>query len=165
MKLIKVLIPFACVLVSACSSWGNKDFECNAPVNTTCQSSRDIYEQTNGGGTVFNKAGARNNQQYNSRDGKKAQPLPPKKIKDPVVDTFVAPQLPDSPVPVLTPAVVMRVKVYSYEDQTSGALYAPGFVFVEVQPRHWTIGKPESDVPYGRHASPLEADTSNRKLP
>lgn len=163
MKRNNLILALVVLALSACSSYGKKEFECNAPLGSTCMSAREIYNNTNGGQQIFSKG--QQQEKSNSRDGKKSALSPPKKIKDSVVDTFVAPQLPDSPIPILTPPVVMRVKVYSYEDASSGVLYAPGFAFVEVTPRRWTVGKPQSDVPNGKHSTPLEADTSSKKQP
>lgn len=163
MKIINaIFIVVSSIAIVSCSSYGKKDFSCNAPVGSKCQSVKEIYEQTNGGQGVFNRDQG-SNTKVSSRDGKKGQPKPPKKVKDSVVDTFVAPQLPDSPVPILTPAVVMRVKVYSYEDASTGVLYTPGFIFSEIIPRRWTIGKAEGDVSNGRHLTPLKADPSSDK--
>lgn len=55
---------------------------------------------------------------------------------DEVIDNYVTPALPDSPVPIRTPAQVMRIWVAPYVD-TSGDLIAPGFVYTEVEPRRW----------------------------
>ena len=38
----------------------------------------------------------------------------------------------------------MRIWIASWEDAASGALMAPGYVYTEIEPRRWVIGKPES---------------------
>jgi len=47
----------------------------------------------------------------------------------------------DDPLPLRTPAQVLRIWVAPFEDDT-GNLHAPGYVFAEVVPRRWQLGQP-----------------------
>lgn len=62
---------------------------------------------------------------------------------DEVINNYVAPRLPMDPVPIRTPAQVMRIWVAPYVD-TNGDLVAPGFVYTEIEPRRWIY--PDSSV-------------------
>lgn len=55
---------------------------------------------------------------------------------DEVINNYVAPRLPSEPVPIRTPAQIMRIWVAPYVD-TNGDLVAPGFVYTEIEPRRW----------------------------
>lgn len=55
-----------------------------------------------------------------------------------VVSTFVTPRLPDPPVPVRTPAQVMRVWIAPWED-TDGDLVVTGYVYTEIRPRRSVV--------------------------
>lgn len=55
---------------------------------------------------------------------------------DEVINNFVTPNLPTKPVPIRTPAQIMRVWIAPYEAE-NGNLQAPGYVYTEVEPRRW----------------------------
>ena len=57
---------------------------------------------------------------------------------DIIVQNFVTPKLPYSPVPVRTPSMVMRIWIASYTD-LNGDLNAPGYVYTEIEPRKWIM--------------------------
>ena len=74
---------------------------------------------------------------------------------DEVINNYVAPRLPSDPVPVRTPAQVMRIWVAPYVD-TNGDLVAPGFVYTEIEPRRWIY--PDDDrAGNPRMVAPLQA--------
>src|SRR5699024_4252606 len=66
--------------------------------------------------------------------------------RDPVIDNYVAPHLPDQPIPIRTPAEVMRIWVAPWED-TNGDLIVSGYIYTEIEPRRWVIGEriPQSE--------------------
>ncbi len=164
MKII-ILLSLS-VLISGCSTFGSNDFACSAPKGATCMSTRDIYAATNSGQVPSHNVNLEESDS-STRDAKSiennSENSPATRVTDPVIDTFVAPRLPDSPVPVRTPAIVMRIKVYSYEDSKTGVLYTPGYIFSEIEPRRWTIGKQEaSSSQNGRLLKPLSADPQSK---
>lgn len=125
----KILIVLAVLSVSGCASFGNKNYGCNGlPEGTKCESTRNIYEQTHGGGT-----------KVNNKNGDSEEIV---EYRDTVIDTFVTPNLPDRPIPVRTPAQVMRIWINTYEDENN-ALITTGKVHVDIEPRKWVIGKPD----------------------
>ncbi len=74
---------------------------------------------------------------------------------DEIINNYVAPRLPSEPVPVRTPAQIMRIWVAPFVD-TNGDLVAPGFVYTEIEPRRWIY---PSDETWGNHRmfAPLQA--------
>lgn len=73
---------------------------------------------------------------------------------DEVINNYVTPALPDQPVPIRTPAQIMRIWIAPYVD-TMGDLIAPGFVYTEVEPRRWIYPEDE-DRSYGKNFQPLK---------
>lgn len=71
---------------------------------------------------------------------------------DEITQNFVTPRLPYAPVPVRTPAMVMRIWVASYED-VNGDLIAPGYVYTEIEPRRWVTERGNVNKP--SHFTPL----------
>lgn len=124
-------------LLSGCASFGKQEYSCSGiPEGVRCKATRDIYEDSMGGNLELAK-----DSENKDNDGKVVTTA---SVSDPVIDTFVAPNLPDRPIPVRTPAKVMRIWVSAWEDTESGALIAPGYIYTEIQPRRWVIGKTES---------------------
>ena len=74
---------------------------------------------------------------------------------DEIINNYVAPRLPSEPVPVRTPAQIMRIWIAPFVD-TNGDLVAPGFVYTEIEPRRWIY---PSDETWGNHRmfAPLQA--------
>ncbi|MBX2808175.1 MAG: type IV conjugative transfer system lipoprotein TraV [Cellvibrionaceae bacterium] len=144
---MKMLLPLALVFLSACSAYGHKEYSCNGlPEGIRCTASRDLYEMTQGGEVATTAAVV-----ADKRVDSKTQTTPAThhqsvstRVTDPVLDTFVTPRLPDRPVPIRTPAQVMRIWVATWEDEKTGALIVPGYIYTEIEPRRWVIGKPES---------------------
>ncbi len=80
---------------------------------------------------------------------------------DEVINNYVTPALPTDPVPIRTPAQIMRIWVAPYVD-TNGDLVAPGIVYTEIEPRRW-IYPDDSNGPNGinsRTFTPLQATGS-----
>ncbi len=168
------------IISSGCASIGEKEYGCEGiPVGVTCMSSRDIFDNSNAGETptrivkndVDNSSSSNLENEHDldytyhaDKPSKKiSQVKTIRRITDPVLDTFVTPNIPDRPIPVRTPAQVMRIWVSTWEDQKSGALMAPGYVYTEIEPRRWVIGKPESAAKQqGRTFNPLGSPNKSR---
>jgi len=151
------------LLLSGCASWGHPDYGCSGlPDGITCIGTRDLYDATNGGEVPSTNSGKQPDNRAEQEDQDDVHPAHPAETAqppatDPVIDTFVTPYLPDRPVPVRTPARVMRIWVSTWEDVKSGALIAPGYIYTEIEPRKWVIGHPERAAnAYGRIFKPLE---------
>lgn len=154
------------VLLSGCASYGSNKYGCKGlPEGVRCTPTRDLYEATHAGEQPTSvHSSQEKNQSSNSKKSKKqnSAQVSAEPITDPVIDTFVTPNLPDRPVPIRTPARVMRIWVASWEDTDTGALIAPGYIYTEIEPRRWVIGKPESAASQqNRIFKPLEQSSSN----
>ncbi len=82
------------------------------------------------------------------------------RLADEIIGSYVSPALPDHPVPIRTPAQVMRIWVGPYVD-TMGDLIAPGFVYTEVEARRWIYPGSEGAAG-GRMFTPLAGSTGAR---
>lgn len=120
--------------VSGCSglSIGKSDFKCEGLGGVDeCQSTRLVYEATHQGRLPSDSASEK----------KTDSDKPALGGEDPndVVNNFVAPRLPDQPVPIRTPANVMRVWIAPWEDK-KGDLVVSGYLYTEIEPRRWVVG-------------------------
>ena len=161
---------------SGCASIGAEDYGCSGiPDGVTCMSTRDVFDSSNSGSTPVRVVKSDENYDRDSRDSNddeeasseknNSQEVNSERVSDPVVDTFVTPRIPDKPIPIRTPAQVMRIWVATWEDKNSGALMAPGYVYTEVEPRKWVIGKTESAAQQqGRTFKPLDKSSSLKPL-
>ncbi len=75
---------------------------------------------------------------------------------DEVINNYVTPALPTDPVPIRTPAQIMRIWVGPYVD-TNGDLVAPGIVYTEIEPRRWIYPDDSNASGHSRSFSPLQA--------
>lgn len=156
MKYALVTTAASVLMLGGCAI-GSGDYGCKGmPSGVQCISTRQAYQATNGGASSIKSNIAEGNQSTSSRDPDSSPKVEPPQT-DVVVDTFVTPQLPDKPIPIRTPAQVMRIKVFTWEDSKTGALITPGYIYSEIEPRRWVIGKPETVAQQqGRLFKPLE---------
>ncbi len=134
---------------------GENEYRCpNSDNGIGCVSARQVYQATNGdsGGhseneasvaSVTSQGGAGSSQIANAEEI--ADPLRQER-RDQIDQNWIAPSMPDRPVPVRTPSGVMRIWIASWEDE-SGDLHIPGNVYAEIEPRRWVIGEREEDTP------------------
>ena len=143
---------------------GEEEFSCSGmPDSVFCRSARDVYEATNDGSVPsrIGPDGAYNedcddcvrSEGRNFNFGYEAEEEAERKAageggrtargsaasrggSDEVIDNFVTPRLPDKPVPIRTPAVVMRIWIAPWVDDNDD-LIAPGYVYTEIEPRRW----------------------------
>ncbi|MDV0844946.1 MULTISPECIES: type IV conjugative transfer system lipoprotein TraV [Gammaproteobacteria] len=128
------------LLLAGCSSLniGEEEYGCpGMPNGVQCMSARDVYSATNDGNVPrpmkSGEARASGNEET------PAVATNTTGSGDQVIDTYVAPRLPDRPIPIRTPAQVMRIWVAPWED-TNGDLIVTGYVYTEIEPRRWVIG-------------------------
>ncbi len=159
-------LSLALSTLSGCSvlGVGEEEFACTGmPDSVYCHSARDVYEKTNSGvvpSPVRKEDGAYNkdcddcqraedsnpeladeqvsNTESTAKNGTQVTQVSTKKLdgSDEVINNYVSPRLPSEPVPIRTPAQIMRIWVAPYVD-TNGDLVAPGFVYTEIEPRRW----------------------------
>jgi conjugal transfer pilus assembly protein TraV len=77
-------------------------------------------------------------------------------VKDPKLTAVALLPRPEGPVPLRTPAQVMRVWIAPWED-SRGDLHAPGYLFTEITPRRWSLATPHEPLA-GRRITPLQIE-------
>jgi len=143
---------FLMAALAGCSSLnvGESDFECSGMPGdfqggVACASATEVYEMTNNGEVPnpVTPVEEMKRQQQERLNGTSQAPSDvdgqPAGV-DPITQDYVTPALPNRPVPIRTPAKVMRIWVAPWED-TSGNLNVPGYVYTEIEPRRWTVGE------------------------
>lgn len=134
-----ILLIIFVLAITGCTAVGQSNFTCGEKGKSAgCTAARDVYQLSDGGQNPADKKHHNNDKENSTHSTHNKK----EKFKDPVIDTYVTPQLPDKPIPVRTPSRVMRIWVASWED--SDVLIAPGYIYTEIEPRRWVIGKPES---------------------
>ena len=137
----KSVLAISVILLAGCGSIGSTKYGCaGLPEGSRCDSTRNIYEKTHGGNNSV------------SSTNKKSEMI---EVSDPVIDTFVTPNLPNRPVPIRTQAQVMRIWINSWED-TNEVLITPGKIHIDIEPRKWVIGQSDSAAEQNRIFKPLE---------
>lgn len=155
-------------LLTGCSAFsiGEENFACSGmPGDPKCMSTSDMYEYSLHGESSSGKIPNGQGGVYNVRVADPDDPVtvyaPYTNIKeteddgletegqiivgdDIIVQNFVTPKLPYSPVPVRTPSMVMRIWINSYTDM-NGDLNSPGYVYTEIEPRKWVIAPTKTD--------------------
>lgn len=132
-------------VLSGCTTLGvgESEYACQGmPSGVRCMSTRDVYDATNDGQVPDSinapsaSAGAAS-APSSTPDQTATQGYQSREMA--FVNTYVAPNLPDRPVPIRTPAQVMRIWVAPWED-TNGDLNSTGYLYTEIEPRRWVIG-------------------------
>lgn len=129
------------LLQSGCSlNIGKDEYSCpGMPTGVQCMSARDVYAATNDGKVPRSMSPDEVEAKANANGGSLDTSGDSSGSGDAVIDNYVAPRLPDRPIPIRTPAQVMRIWVAPWED-TNGDLIVTGFVYTEIEPRRWVIG-------------------------
>lgn len=159
-----VLLASLGLLVNGCSSLGigEDEFSCpGKPGSPQCKSSWELYEMTSNGNvpasaqfsTTDSDAQEQENEQGVKHDG-----FVNTNQADFVIDNYVAPRLPDRPVPVRTPSQVMRIWFAPYDD-VDGDFIVSGYAYTEVEPRRWTLGTTDVSSVSDRVFEPLNSST------
>lgn len=172
-------------LLTGCSAFsiGEENFACSGmPGDTKCMSTSDMYEysingQANNGKVLLNNGAVGNIKTANPDDPVTVY-APYTKMEetdegvvtegqiivgdDIIVQNFVTPKLPYSPVPVRTPSMVMRIWIASYTDM-NGDLNSPGYVYTEIEPRKWVIA-PTKTGANSKSFSPLVKKPRSNKV-
>ena len=150
-SLSALLIP---ILLSGCASSFNTksaDFGCSGmPDGVKCLSVKDVYSATESSDFVNGEVAER--WRNNQSNGNNARQVAPQNQGNTVIPAA------DKPLPLRTPAKVMRMWIAPYEDQ--GDLYAGQYVFSEIQGRKWSVGTQESTQ--SESISPLQSTAAER---
>lgn len=78
-------------------------------------------------------------------------------VQERIEDNFINPALPNKPIPIRTPSVVMRIWIAPWEDEL-GDLNYTGYIYTEIEPRRWIFGKDATTAE--RTFNPLQKHSS-----
>lgn len=146
--------------LSACGAIGEKDFACpGRPSGVRCMSASEVYRATHHTDVVEATSpealGDEPRMSDSSRKRQSAVSSQRSRRASSSVETAPAhdeaqlrrpfPQV-DRPVPIRTPAQVMRVWIAPWED-TRGVLHGGEHAFIEVGARRWSMGERETAEP------------------
>lgn len=132
-------------LISGCAALniGESEYSCSGiPEGVKCMSTKDVYNLTNNGNVPV-ALGSESAESATKVAG--GQPSAAGEDPNDVVSNYVSPRLPDRPVPVRTPAEVMRIWIAPWEDD-EGDLIVTGHLYTEIEPRRWVIGEPTANT-------------------
>tara|TARA_R110001583_G_scaffold118370_4_gene269726 strand:+ start:770 stop:1315 length:546 start_codon:yes stop_codon:yes gene_type:complete len=146
-------------LLSGCASlgYGEPDYSCSGiPNGLKCMSATEVYEMTNSGNPIYEGLGGElvvNEEVATYVDSQespktKAVSIEAKRLEEQIAmygspARVPVPNVNTDPIPVRTPAVVMKIWVAPWEDG-NGDLITSGYVHTEVEPRRWQVGLPTS---------------------
>lgn len=165
---IRGMSALSFMALAGCSSLtniGESDFSCpGIPSGVKCMSTLDVYNATNDG-HVPRPVSAKEaregivNASFNESIGSELSNMQiAKQQEQQFINNYVAPYLPDKPIPIRTPAEVMRIWIAPWEDQ-NGDLIATGYVFTEIEARRWVVG--EEPAPSSPTLRPLQVNKEN----
>lgn len=143
----------AILSVGGCSTvggLGNSEFACSGmPDGVTCATPIEVYEHTHNMSDLDDLRVDPDDKEKKTASkadpsaevGKMSQEIPgetgaaaPQEVQRQLVVS------PESPMPILEPAQVMRIWVAPWIDERQD-LHWPGFIFTEVTPRRWQFGE------------------------
>lgn len=144
----RYLLIVTLISVSGCSAkYGCKGM----PDDPICMSAAEAYRATDHAPIQPNPsahgAAPANATPAVSAKGSTFEPVPTPKI--------------DDPTPIRTPSQVMRIWIAPWEDD-DGDLNVSGYVYTELEPRRWMIGKPAT--PLNPSLSPLQVQHRERQV-
>lgn len=159
LRWVKALgVILVAVSVTGCASVlnvGESEYACKGmPDGVQCMSVVDVYNATHDGSPISSGV-AQGDGEALQESGTGASSERIREDRETAfINTFVAPHLPNQPIPIRTPAVVMRIWVAPWEDK-NGDLMTTGFVHTEIEPRRWVVGHQTPNTPGA--LNPLQA--------
>lgn len=149
--MIKNIICLSVLLLPGCAdtlNYGHSDFGCNGiPGGKACVSTEDAYNDSNGDLSASAWKHSDKEKDKHTSDGVK------KHAKHVVKQKIILPDNHD-PMPIRTPAKVMRIWVAPWED-SNGDLHMASLVYTEIQKRRWIVGEKVGDGGTGGNVFPL----------
>ena len=149
---------------TACSTVGEKDFACpGRPPGVRCMTATEVYDATHNTDFVAptaskaiggdptraprraegQRAAVDNGAASKRESHHSAAPLNEKPSAPGLLRTEALAPAIDKPIPIRTPAQVMRAWIAPWED-ARGVLHAGGYAFIEVESRRWTFGETQT---------------------
>ncbi|MFL6600818.1 MAG: type IV conjugative transfer system lipoprotein TraV [Steroidobacteraceae bacterium] len=150
--ILLIALPTLSGLLSACGTVGEKSFSCpGRPAGVHCMTTTEVYAATENSDVVAptaphplgDKPPSRRTS-HNSRGTEPQNATGSHRADGPGsgVVPVVTPAV-DKPIPIRTPAKVMRAWIAPWED-AHGVLHGGGYQFVEIETRRWSLGESES---------------------
>lgn len=138
-----IFLAFLTTSLSACAmGMGPSEYSCNGlPEGIQCRSTLEVHEMTNYSSDLNaqpNKKGEKSQKVDDTASTHKPE------VKLTATDYAVRNLQGEAPIPIRTPAGVMRLSVGPWEDKT-GQLHTGERIYVEVEERRWAIGE-ETDT-------------------
>lgn len=128
MKPVRLIPILALLALAGCSAkYGCKGL----PDDPTCLSAVEAYKATDRTPVKPDDADGKTESKPNSNSPMAAAVRSPESAPNPKID---------DPTPLRTPAQVMRIWIAPWED-ADGDLNVSGYVYTELEPRRWMIGK------------------------
>ena len=139
--------------LSGCTSLGlgEGEYSCKGiPDGVSCMSAKEVYQATNNGNRLVAPLSEQNNgsangvssvfgdSYYSNSMGVVEQTAITSSSSDPIVDSYVVPNIPDTAVPIRTHAQVMRIWIAPWEDQ-NGDFVAASEIYTDIEPRKWVF--------------------------
>lgn len=145
-----LLVP---LLLAGCAL-GSSKYSCKGrPGSPLCRSVTEVYEKTH------------NRDALVKLEREKEEAPVPENTKTPApAPLSPKPTVPvEDPLPIRTPAKVMRIWIAPWEDE-DGDLIASGYVYTEIEPRRWQVGLEGKAVSASKVLEPLNAGSPTAPL-
>jgi len=138
-----VLISIVSLLIAGCSSSGS-DYACKGLSDgVTCMSARDVYQATDDPNfqTQLQRENAEKAKRASGDNSSSSDQGPSGTVvlREMPGEQYVTPRPARNPLPIRTPATVMRIGFAPWEDE-KGDLNVPGYIYTEIEPRRWEVG-------------------------
>lgn len=136
------LLTISSAFIVGCSSAGS-DYACKGLAQgVTCMSARDVYQLTDDPNfqTQLQRENAANAKLKAGEEGTSSDTSAATVVlRELPGEQYVTPRPARNPLPIRTPATVMRIGFVPWEDE-KGDLNVPGYIYTEIEPRRWEVG-------------------------
>lgn len=151
----RTVTAFLLMTLGACSTIGEKEFSCpGRPAGVRCMSATEVYRATQNtdfveptaeeplGDAPEGRSPSKHHTSAKPGSETKSRPTPHKPDSQQTVTARVDVLTPavDRPIPIRTPAKVMRAWIAPWED-ARGVLHTGGYAFIEIESRRWSFGE------------------------
>lgn len=141
MNILKLsVIAGAAIYLSGCAV-GKSDYACSGLAEgVNCTSARDVYTMTDDPNfqTVLQRENAEKARKESGESGD-ASGSETVVLRETPGEQYITPRPARNPLPIRTPATVMRIGFAPWEDE-KGDLNVPGYIYTEIEPRRWEVG-------------------------
>jgi len=140
-----LLVLLSITSLAGCASTmgiGKTEYGCKGiPGHQTCSTAEDNYKKTDGDLSESPWQQETASKRVKIKRGKDGRPLPIIKIKR-SKEVLLPKQ--HNPIPIRTPARVLRIWIAPWEDK-SGDLHMASLVYSEIEKRRWVVGEKVGD--------------------